>query len=277
MIVSFEKMHGLGNDFVFIDKSKLSRNAPIFEETTCGFLSNRKYGIGCDTIVFYEYNDKGEVEAVFVNSDGSIAEVCINASRCLGLLLSRKTKLSSFSMTSCGKTYKISVDNDVISVDVKNPSFVHKDLGIEDTDIDLFNLLPSLDLQWEKFHRACALSIGNPHLVLFLKEPIFRKEKEILGARLECHSFFKNRINVSFALIIERDEINLEVFERGVGLTLACGSGACASAFTAHKFGLVGDRVRVVQPGGSLDISINGNSMTQSGTAKYVFEGKIEI
>lgn len=279
MIIEFEKMHGLGNDFIFIDKSKLSEEIN-FDAETCKFLSERKFGIGCDTIIVYECENES-AKAIFINPDGSRAEICVNAARCLGLLLNKKNGLSHFELISCGKTYKIDLEGEIISVDIGKPSFSHEDLGIEDFNIALFDILPHLNLKKTElpiFQKACALSVGNPHLILFMKKPILRRKKEIIGSRLESFPLFKNRINVSFAIITNKNEIELEVFERGVGFTLACGSGACATAFAAYRFGLINNEIKVVQPGGSLDIFIEDNvSIVQKGGAKYVFEGKIEL
>ena len=168
MLVEFEKTHGLGNDFVMIDRSRLPSEFDLDAETG-KFLCSRKFGIGCDTIVLYRQKD-GNVDATFINSDGSGAEVCVNALRCLGLLLNKKNGLNHFNLTSCGKIYKIDLDNENVSVDIGKPSFSHKDLGIEDSNIPLLDMLPHLGLEeteYSFFEKACALSVGNPHLILF--------------------------------------------------------------------------------------------------------------
>ena len=280
MKISFDKMQGLGNDFVFVEEAQLSEN---LSEENIKFLCNRKFGIGCDTLVIYR-RKKNEVASKFFNSDGSEAEICVNASRCLALLMKKNFGIFELDLKTKSKNYKTKIVDEKIFVNVGRPSFSHEDLGISDSkisgkDIDIGDLLNYLNLNRDEISyidRACAISVGNPHLILFLKKFIPQKIKQKVGEKLEKFSLFKNRINVSFAKIINELEIQLEVFERGVGFTLACGSGASAAAFAAHKLKLLGDKIRVKQPGGDLEIFIKpDNSIIQKGSANYVFEGKI--
>lgn len=282
MIILFDKMQGLGNDFVFIKKGELKENLN-FE--TRKFLCDRKFGIGCDTLVIYDVKDS-EVNAEFFNSDGSLAEICMNASRCLGLLLEKKFCIKKFTLRSCEKVYKIEKFDDFFEINIGKPSFSHEKLGILNKNIDLNEIFSYLNLEKDEqkfFFDAKVISVGNPHLILFLKNSItdekkFQDRKKIIGEKLEKFSLFQNRINVSFAKVINETEIQLEVFERGVGFTLACGSGACATAYAAYNLGLTKNNVTVHQPGGLLRIEIlKDSSIIQKGPAKYVFEGKIDI
>jgi len=273
--ISFDKMQGLGNDFVFVEESQLLKN---LDEKDIKFLCDRKFGIGCNTLVIYQ-RKSNEVTARFFNSDGSEAEICVNAFRCLALLMKKNFGLCELELKTKSKTYKTKIVDEKIFVNVGLPSFAHADLGIENADVD--NLLSNLDLTQNEnsyIDRACAISVGNPHLILFLKKSIPQKIKQKIGEKLEKFSLFKNRINVSFAKIINELEIQLEVFERGVGFTLACGSGASATAFSAHKLKLMGNKIRVKQPGGNLEITIKSDgSIIQKGSANYVFKGEILI
>lgn len=277
MKISFDKMQGLGNDFVFLEESQLSE---AFCEKSIRFLCNRKFGIGCDTLVIYRRNNK-EITARFFNTDGSEAEICVNASRCLALLMKKKFGLLELDLKTKSKNCKTKIVDGKIFVNVGRPSFSHSDLGIADKNIDIDDLLSELDLSQNEISyidRACAISVGNPHLILFLKKSIPQKIKQKIGEKLEKFSLFKNRINVSFAKIINELEIELEVFERGVGFTLACGSGASATAFSAYKLKSMGSKIRVKQPGGDLEITIKSDdSIIQKGPANYVFEGKVLI
>lgn len=277
MKISFDKMQGLGNDFVFIEESQLSEN---LNAEDIKFLCDRKFGIGCDTLVIYR-RKKNEITAKFFNRDGSEAEICVNATRCFALLMQKNFGLSELDLKTKSKTYETKIVDGKIFVNIGRPSFSHSDLGIENEDIDVDDLLSELNLapsEISYIDRACAISVGNPHLVLFLKKFIPQKVKQKIGEKLEKFSLFKNRINVSFAKIINELEIQLEVFERGVGFTLACGSGASAAAFCAYKFNLLGDKIRVKQPGGDLEIFIKPDgSIIQKGPASYVFEGKISV
>ena len=277
MKISFDKMQGLGNDFVLIEESQLSEDLC---EKNIKFLCDRKFGIGCDTLVVYR-RKKNEISAKFFNSDGSEAEICVNAARCLALLMKKNFGLLELDLKTKSKTYKTKIVDEKIFVNVGQPSFSHLDLGISDRNIDVDDLLPKLNLiPSEIFYidRACAISVGNPHLILFVKKSVPQKIKQKIGEKLEKFPLFENRINVSFAKIINELEIQLEVFERGVGFTLACGSGASATAFLAYKFKLIGNKIRIKQPGGDLEIVIKDDgSIIQKGPANYVFEGKISI
>ena len=282
MKISFDKMQGLGNDFVFVEESQLSEN---LSKEDIKFLCDRKLGIGCDTLVIYRKKEN-EVAAKFFNCDGSEAEICVNASRCLALLMEKKFGLFELDLRTKSKIYKTKIVDKKIFVNIGQPSFSYSDLGISDSkisekNIDVDDLLSELNLSPNEnsyIDRACAISVGNPHLVLFLKKFVPQKIKQAIGEKLEKFALFKNRINVSFAKIINELEIQLEVFERGVGFTLACGSGASATAFLAYKLKLMGDKIRVKQPGGDLEIFIKpDSSIVQKGPASYVFEGRISV
>ena len=277
MKISFDKMQGLGNDFVFVEESQLSEN---LSKKNIKFLCDRKFGIGCDTLVIYQ-GKNNEVTAKFFNSDGSEAEICVNAFRCLALLMKKRYEFLELNLKAKSKIYKTKIIDEKIFVNVGQPSFSHVDLGISDKNINVDDLLLRLDLSQNEISyidRACAVSVGNPHLVLFLKKSIPLKTKQKIGEKLERFLLFKNRINVSFAKVINELEVDLEVFERGVGFTLACGSGASATAFAAYKQKLMGNKIRIKQPGGDLEIFIKpDSSIIQKGSANYVFEGKIAI
>ncbi len=266
MSIKFEKMHAIGNDFVVInyddvtDKSILS---PSFFKN----ISNRIYGIGCDTVIIYQYKDK-IVSTSFFNNDGSEAEICGNGARCIGLLLNKKYGLKDCVLKTKKRNYPITI-NDEISVDMGIPSFA-------DADIGLANSFESLKKEFPEFNMSC-VSLGNPHLVLFPREKLSANDLQSIGTELESHPIFRNRINVSFAYIKSKNEIELSVFERGVGLTLACGSGACATAYIAYKNGFVNaEDILVHQKGGTLKINIDKhNHIWQSGSATYVFHGEL--
>ena len=277
MKISFDKMQGLGNDFVFIEESQLSEN---LNTANIRFICDRKFGIGCDTLVIYQRKNN-EIATKFFNSDGSEAEICVNASRCLALLMKKNFGILELNLKTKSRNYETKIVDEKIFVNVGQPSFSRSDLGIENEDVDTDNLQNDLGLSRNEIlyiDRACAISVGNPHLILFLKKSIPSKLKQKIGENLEEFSMFKNRINVSFAKIINELEIQLEVFERGVGFTLACGSGASATAFAAYKLKLMGNKIRIKQPGGDLEIFIKPDgTIIQKGSANYVFEGKISI
>ncbi|MCR5225111.1 MAG: diaminopimelate epimerase [Alphaproteobacteria bacterium] len=266
MSIRFEKMHAIGNDFVMInyddvfDKSILS---PSFYKS----VSNRTHGIGCDTVIVYRY-ENGIAFTSFFNSDGSEAEICGNGARCIGLLLNKKYGIKNCILKTKTRDYPIIID-DTVSVDMGRPSFAVDDIGLVDS-------LDTLQKEFSEFKMFC-ISVGNPHLVLFPIKTFSEDEIKSIGAKFESHPIFKNRINVSFAYVKSKNEIELSVFERGVGLTQACGSGACATAYIAYKNGFVDtENIAVIQKGGVLKIHIDKHKhIWQSGSATYVFRGEL--
>lgn len=279
MLVSFDKMQGLGNDFVFIDETQLGSRKFSAEEFR--FISNRKLGVGCDTVVLYRL-ESNSVNTKFFNSDGSEAEICGNACRCFGVLLSQRFNWNHFNIKSANKDYEVDVCREKVCVNMRTPSFVIGKIGISDKRIDPMNILSALDFNEDEqklFADACTVSVGNPHLILLCKKELSKDIIEKIGARLEPYPLFANRMNVSFVQILDHERIKLIVFERGVGVTLACGSGAAASAFVAYKKHWVqSNKITVEQSGGELLITMNDDGTVQQfGEARYVFKGDFEI
>lgn len=266
----FDKMHGLGNDFVIAEASEwgVLRNCESIRR-----VCDRKFGIGCDTLVLYEIDENTRtLQTEFFNADGSLAEICGNASRCLGLLMNMRRNWDSFQLLANGKNYPVRFfSQEHISVNMGQASFDLSALGIVEKNCDLLNIGRNINM--ENADAAC-VSVGNPHAVIFSSVDDIISVGNILNNR----DFFTNGVNVSFAKIIDKNNIDLQVFERGCGLTLACGSGASATAFLAYRKGLTARNITVHQPGGDLKISIeNDESVTQTGRADYVFRGEIDL
>lgn len=266
MSIKFEKMHAIGNDFVMINSDEVA-DKNVLTSAFFKNISDRIFGIGCDTVIVYQYHD-GIAPVSFFNSDGSEAEICGNGARCIGLLLNKRYGVKNCVLKTKTRDYPIII-GDTISVDMGTPSF-------DDEDIGLVNSLDEVKKEFPEFDMFC-VSVGNPHLVLFPQRTLSEDEIKFVGAKLESHPTFKKRINVSFACVKSENEIELSVFERGVGLTLACGSGACATACVARKNYLVkSDCISVIQKGGTLKITIDKNEhIWQAGSATYVFHGEI--
>ncbi|MDR2724353.1 MAG: diaminopimelate epimerase [Holosporaceae bacterium] len=277
MLIKFDKMQSLGNDFVMIDLMQFPEK-PCLDKSFFLSISNRNYGVGCDLTVLYKFQNS-DIFAEFFNSDGSKAEICGNAARCLGFLMKKCNDVSKCFLRVDKRSYPIQVDGK-IRVGMGQPSFDPRDVGLSKLSPDVSQLHSELNLPLDlSIYYASCVSIGNPHLILFCKN--IPEEKKIIsvGAQLENHTLFENRINVSFAQIISDDEIILSVFERGVGLTQACGSGACATVSVARAQNIISSQnVLVRQMGGSLMIHQDkeGN-IFQSGPAFYVFSGEMEI
>jgi diaminopimelate epimerase len=286
MTIDFHKMQALGNDFVIIECRYCENPGKLFEKDFITKISHRIYGVGCDQLVVF-YRENCFVHSSFFNNDGSRAEICGNASRCLGKLMKRRYGIARFPMVAAGKDYDVQVNGDgSVSVNIGFPSAEASIIGLSGSINDPFNLDLERDLQITKeifagFHvlKVACLSVGNPHLAVFLdKMPPIEQVVEI-GGLLSANDLFTNGVNVSFVTTNSEDVLEQCSFERGTGLTLACGSGACATTFLAIKNGLVkAKKVIVKQRGGSLTVVVNENAtITQTGPADYVFSGRIDI
>lgn len=247
---SFIKMEGLGNDFVIFDmRNKFSK----LSKSQIKKISDRKFGVGCDQLIIIKDSKSASCEMIIYNQDGSKAEACGNATRCISKFLGNKNNNilinGSVFETSNISESKISVNMGTILETPKK----HKFKDIEGYEIN----------------------IGNPHLVFFVEDYNF--DISDIGRHFECHKKFPNRINVNFAKITSDKTIELKVWERGAGATLACGTGACATQYIANSFELTKSKVKVKQSGGVLDIEIKNHNIIMTGDAKKVFDGIIEL
>lgn len=279
MLINFCKMQSLGNDFVMIDleqfPSGLTFSADFFRK-----ISDRNFGIGCDLIVLYKIIDfrssSISVKVDFFNSDGSKAEICGNATRCIGLLMQLQKNTDNCTMVTNEKSLKIKIKS-------KNDISIYWNNEIEVNRFDISKIsADDLCFRYEKLNiqQAFQVNVGNPHLVLFVDDiPSTEAIKEI-GRKIENNSIFPQKTNVGFAKKILDDAIELKVFERGVGLTLACGSGALAAAVAAKQTEeyFFSNRIFVHQKGGNLKIDfLDNGDFLQSGSADYVFSGNIDV
>lgn len=258
-------MHGAGNDYIYVNSALYPINNP--EEVSIR-LSDRHTGIGSDGLVLIGSSDVADYSMRIFNADGSEATMCGNASRCVGKYvyekgLTNKTEVSMETLSGI-KILKLHlVDNVVESVTV--------DMG-EPTDVE------EIDLGKEYMFRGMAVNMGNPHLVIFVDD-VENVPLDDIGPRLEHHSLFPGRVNVEFAQLVGKDKIRMRVWERGSGITMACGTGACATAVAAATQGLTGRTADVVMDGGTLTIEWDGlaSHVFKTGPATTVFEGEIAI
>ncbi|MDO4695948.1 MAG: diaminopimelate epimerase [Neisseria sp.] len=276
--LKFTKMHGLGNDFMVIDGISQSFDpaaAPLTQ------WADRHTGIGFDQLLLVE---KASGEAVdfryrIFNADGSEVEQCGNGARCFARFVSDKDltdKKEIVVETARGLIVPKLLDNGSVTVDMGRPRFLPSEIPFLPEEADADGLLYWLSADLARVQLGC-VNMGNPHAVL-LVEDIKDAPVETLGAALESHPQFPERVNVGFMQIIGRRHIRLRVFERGAGETQACGTGACAAAVHGIRIGLLdaGEDIRVSLPGG--DLSINwqeGSSVLMSGSAETVFEGEL--
>lgn len=262
--IPFIKMHGLGNDFVIVE----SQNYPskIELEDFARKILDRKTGIGGDQLVIYTPLDASKnVEMSIYNNDGSIVEACGNASRCICKLVYEATNVNSFNLQIGERILPCEIIDTVYQIDMGAVSFRTDWMPNENKLLHLakkYNLSPK---------DIICCDIGNPHLVLFSKLPAV--DQEIIGKELQNSELFPTGINVNFAHI-ENSEINLQVYERGAGLTLACGSGACCSFASAKKLGKITDDTKVNFKLGSLYLQTKNDGIVMTGPAESVFKGE---
>lgn len=276
MLVNFTKMHGLGNDFMVVDM--ISQHAH-FRPEQIRKLADRNFGIGFDQLLLVEPPGKPTVDFRYriFNADGSEVEQCGNGARCFAAFVKDK-KLTDKEViqveTSKGDIELRVNDDGRVVVDMGAPVFEPKDIPfIADQEASVYSLEAdgqSIDVS--------AVSMGNPHAVLQV-EDIKLANVETLGPVLESHERFPERVNVGFMQIEHRHFIRLRVFERGVGETLACGTGACAAVAAGIERGLLDSPVEVKLPGGNLKIEWagRGHHLMMEGPAATVFEGQIRI
>lgn len=264
MRVNFTKMHGLGNDFVVLD----TRDTPLpaLGADTVRALADRTRGIGCDQLIVLENDPDATVRMRIYNADGGEVEACGNASRAIGLLLGEPATIAT-----AGGLISTNPEAGGIAVDMGEPRFEWDAIPLAypmDT--------ASMPLGWDMLEQPSAVNVGNPHAVFFVDDcdavPLDR-----LGPQIEHDEVFPQRINVNVATVVDPQTVRLRVWERGVGLTRACGTGACATAIAAMRRSLVDRKVTVHLPGGPLDIAWGeDNRITMTGPATEAFRGTFE-
>jgi diaminopimelate epimerase len=268
----FSKMHGAGNDFVIIDR----RNDDVaLDPEFVSHLADRHFGIGCDQLITIETPiSAGAIARYDIwNTNGSKAAQCGNGARCVAAWLRRDgtATADSFVLDSPSGPIDVRIDGARIAIGMGEPQFAPAKIPLRDSEKqDPY----ALDYAAERIYFG-AVSIGNPHAVVEVAD-VDATDVARVGAMLSQHPFFPDSCNVGFAQIETPDRIRLRVNERGVGETLACGSGACAAVAVLARRGRVAPQVAVQLPGGTLDIRWHGvgHSIWMSGPAEFVFEGE---
>lgn len=275
-MISFAKMHGLGNDFMVIDG--VSQQV-FFNESQVRRLAQRHRGVGFDQLLLIEPPQQPDVDFHYrvFNADGKEVEQCGNGLRCLGRFVRKM-----------GLTWKhkirVSTKKGIVNLQLMRNGLVSVNMGIPQLDVDA---IPMRYAQRETFYTANvdgisyqfgAVSMGNPHCVITVNNlDSFNVEK--VGSALTNHELFPEGANIGFMQKIKEDEVKLRVYERGVGETQACGTGACAAAVVARLQHETEQRVRVFLPGGHLHIDWagEGKSLKMMGPAELVYQGYIEL
>ncbi len=279
--MKFTKMHGCGNDYVYVNGLEESiKNEPV----AARFVSDRHFGIGGDGLIIIKPSDIADFEMVMYNADGSRGAMCGNGIRCVAKYVydNGLTKNTTISIESMGAVKHIEVELEGgqvknASVDMGKPVFDAKKIpviGYGEKVID-----EKITVGSDEYKMTC-VSMGNPHAVVFIDTSLKDFPLEKTGPLFENHSAFPDRVNTEFIRVKDRKNIEMRVWERGSGETLACGTGACASVAAALVNGLVDNDVTVHLIGGKLQIKWSGDetdSIFMSGSATTVFSGEITL
>ena len=272
---TFLKMHGAGNDFVVLD---LRRTPLRMDAALARALADRHTGVGCDQVLSIEPSDRGDAFMRIHNPDGSEAQACGNGTRCVAsLLFAESGQDHAVIETRAGLLPSRLVEDDCIEVDM-GPAY------LDWRDIPLAHEMDSLRLdltlepdQGPVLADPCAVGMGNPHAVFFVDD-LDAVDMAAVGPVLEHHALFPDRANIGVVQVLDEDNLRLRVWERGAGLTLACGSGACAALVAAHRRGKCGRRARLTLDGGGLTIEWRADDghVLMSGLAVTAFSGVLD-
>jgi len=275
MKLQFTKMQGLGNDFVVFDA--IHQEVELSEEQI-RFLANRRFGVGCDQILLVEppHDENTDFYYRIFNADGSEVEQCGNGARCFARFVRDKglTEKDVIDVGTLKGPIRLFLKDDQVIVNMGAPILEPEQIPFRATRIS-----STYSLQVEKqLIPISAVSMGNPHAVI-LVDNVSMAPVDTLGPLIETHERFPQKVNVGFMAVRNPREIDLRVWERGVGETLACGTGACAAVVAGRLRGLLDEQVKVHLPGGDLVVSWKGGSepVWMAGPATRVFEGVIEL
>ncbi|SFT58379.1 diaminopimelate epimerase [Lachnospiraceae bacterium XBD2001] len=278
--MKFTKMQGCGNDYVYVDCTKEALPNP---EQASIFVSDRHFGIGSDGLILINPSKVADFEMAMYNADGSRSEMCGNGIRCVGKYvydhgLTDKTTVTIETLAGI-KTLELHVENGKVAsvrVNMGRPELHAAKVPVtfpEETMID-----EPMEIDGTIYQVTC-VSMGNPHCVIFMDEDVRQLDLEELGPKFENHVIFPKRTNTEFCNLLDKQHIRMRVWERGSGETLACGTGACATAVAAVLNGYTDNKVELQLRGGNLLIEYDRDAeeVYMTGPATTVFEGEIDL
>ena len=285
-MLKFTKMEGIGNDYVYIDNINQTVDGP---NELSKRISDRHFGVGSDGLILISRSDKADFKMNIYNPDGSEAEMCGNGIRCVGKFvydkcLTNKTEVTIETLAGI-KTLELTLDNGKVSlvkVDMGEPILESSEIPVINCDIKKSlnqTCFATINVEFrDKIEQLTCVSMGNPHAICFVNN-VNDIDIEKIGSTIENDEHFPNRTNVEFIEVVSKNEINMRVWERGAGETLACGTGACASVVASVLNGYTERDVMVNLLGGKLEISYdkNNNHVYLKGPARIVFEGEIDL
>ncbi len=280
MKIKFTKMHGCGNDYVYINCFGQKINEP---EKLSTILSERRYSIGGDGIILIYPSDVADAKMRIFNKDGSEGKMCGNGIRCIAKYL------YDAGMVKAKNNIKIETLSGIKNLDIlensENEALVKVNMGRADLRPKSIPMIFQKEKVinepitiGDKIYNITCVSTGNPHCIIFCDEVYSAKVKDI-GSRLAAHQMFPEGANVEFVSLVDKKNITMRVWERGSGETLACGSGACASVVAAVENGMCerNEDITVHLRGGKLIVNYSDNGVFLTGNAVKVFEGEIEV
>lgn len=279
--MKFTKMHGCGNDYIYVDCTKelLENEGEISEK-----LSKRRFGVGSDGLICIKKSDVADFKMSMYNADGSEGKMCGNGIRCVGKYVYDNgltdKKIITVETLSGIKTLELTVVNgkvELVRVDMGAPIINAKDVpAVSPSGSDKI-IDEKITVDGKEYNVTC-VSMGNPHCITYVDDTK-SLDLEKIGPGFEFHKMFPDRVNTEFIQVLSRNEINMRVWERGSGETLACGTGACASVVACVLNGLTDDEVKVNLVGGELYIKYDRevNTVYLKGPATTVYKGEVDI
>ena len=286
--MKFTKMHGCGNDYVYVDCTK--EVIPNISETAIR-VSDRHFGIGSDGLILIKASDVADFEIDMYNADGSRGKMCGNGIRCVAKYvydhgLTDKTTITVNTLSGI-KTLKLTVEDGKVSkvrVDMGEPELIPAQVPVKASVLGLADdrreaiVAEPLEIKGRSYDITC-VSMGNPHCITFIGEDVRDFPLEAVGPVFEKHELFPERVNTEFINVIDKDHLRMRVWERGSGETLACGTGACAVAVASYLNGFTGRSVDIELLGGHLEVVYDEktNHVFMTGPATEVFSGEIDL
>lgn len=286
--MKFTKMHGCGNDYVYVDCTK--EVIPNISETAIR-VSDRHFGIGSDGLILIKASDVADFEMDMYNADGSRGKMCGNGIRCVAKYvydhgLTDKTTITVNTLSGI-KTLKLTVEDGKVSkvrVDMGEPELIPAQVPVKASVLGLADdrreaiVAEPLEIKGRSYDITC-VSMGNPHCITFIEEDVRDFPLEAVGPVFEKHELFPERVNTEFINVIDKDHLRMRVWERGSGETLACGTGACAVAVASYLNGFTGRSVDIELLGGHLEVVYDEktNHVFMTGPATEAFSGEIDL
>ena len=270
-IINAYKMDGLGNDFLIIDRRTKAVNLNKNKIIELSKQNNVKF----DQLIFIDQEIKNTIPIVIFNSDGEEISACGNGSRCVAYLIGKEKMISNISLQTNERILTTEIVGDLtVKINMGKPIFFWDKIPLS-KNIDCREI--NIDIEGNKFRKGFALNIGNPHIIFFVKDCLKIKIEQ-LGPKIENHTLFPKKCNVTFAQVNNKNNISVNVWERGAGLTKACGTAACATAVASHLKGFTEKKVNIIFKEGVLNLELDKNqNVFMTGPVSEIKKIKIKI